>query len=244
MKSKRTKLFWGLWCIGVVLGLALSFQRNARVNELKRVHRDVRAKAGLLQVGDPSKVYVTPVKNPVVPLVLQKKQVRVWQFQMHLPIGYGTHVINLSGQISEDGLENRGARSSSSNSPRKEAIRGLWTLTLHEEDSQWILLSSGPSSSGRTYLNDLNGESVDKLLVKTICPEPGKTVEIAPDQFFNLLRIRKAEKEPSLSSQKQDSDLYAGAALWIGPTASQAAFDAVSGGGKDPEDLAKVILNE
>lgn len=244
MKSKRTKLFWGIWCVGVALGLTFSFQRTSRVNELKRVHRDVKAKAGLLRVDDPTKVYVTAVISPVIPAVLQKETVRVWQFQVYLPVGYATQVLKLSGPITKDGARNRGGHSSSSSTAKKEAVRGLWTLTLHEEDGQWKLSSSQPSGSGQMSLRIDGLASIDDLIVKTICPEPGQTVEIEPDQFFNLIRIRKAEKAPNRKNRKQDLDLYAGSAMWIGPKDSRAAFDAVSDGGKDPNDLAKVMLNE
>lgn len=230
--------------MGVGLGLMFSIQRTIRVQELERIHQDVQSKAGMLRVEDASKVYVTPVNSPNVPLLLQKQNVRVWQFQIHLPAGYVTRVIKLGGPISDDGLQNRGGRTSLWNSPEKEAIRGLWTLTLHAENGRWILSTSGPSSSGRTYLRAPKLESVGDLTFNTICPEPGQTVEIPPDQFFNLIRIRTAEKVPNGSGRKQGSGFYPGAALWIGPQSSQPAFDAVSSGSQAPDDLAKVILNE
>lgn len=245
MKKKLTKLFWGLWCVGVASGLVLSFQQNALVNELKATHRDVKAKSGLLKIDDPTKVYVTPVTSPVVPIVLQKeKRGRVWQFQMHLPIGYGVCVMKVGGPISEDGLHNRGGISSSTSSAQKEAIRGLWTFRVYEEDGQWILSSSGPSSSGRTNFRALDIESVDDLIVTTISPEPGKTVEIAPDVFFNLLRIRTAEKDQRSQYREQDKELYPGAAVWIGPKVSRVAFEAIRRGSEKPEELAKVLSNE
>ena len=244
MESKQSKILWGLWCVGVVSGLALSAQRTARVNELKRTHRDVKAKAGLLKVDDPTKVYVTQVINPVIPLALQKKMASVWQFEIHLPIGYGKTSIRLSSPISANGLRNRGGTSSSSSAAEKEITRGLWTMTLQKEDDQWTLSSSGPSGSGKSYLRDLSIESIDDLIVDTICPEPGKTVEIAPERFFNLFRLRTSEEVKNRRRSNKKLPLYPGVAIWMGPQASRTAFEAVRSGSEIPEKLARVILND
>lgn len=244
MKNKFTKLFWGLWSVGVTFGLVLSIQQNTIVNDLKEKHRDVKAKSGLLKIDDPTKVYVTPVTSPVVPIVLQDERVRVWQYQVHLPIGYGVCVIEVGGPMTKDGIHNRGGTSSSMSSPRKEALRGLWTFCLYEKDGQWKLSSSGPSSSGQISLHEFDIDSVDDLIVTTISPEAGRTVEIAPDVFFNLLRIRTVQKAQRRQYQERDKELYPGVAVWIGPKASRPAFDAIRNGSENPGDLSKVILND
>lgn len=244
MNSKRSRIFWGIWCIGVGLGLYLSIQRTAQINDLKRAHREVKAKAGLLEVEDPSMVYVMPVNEPVIPLVMQTDQCRAWQFQIHLPVGYAPQVISLDGPIDEGGLRNEGGHTSSHDGFNKESIRGLWTITLHQDDGKWMVSRNGPTSSGRTELRGGLMGSLDELVVKTICPEPGQTVEINPDVFFNLVRVRTVEEASSRSRRKRKVARYAGTSMWIGPQSSQSAFDAVRQGSRAPEDVAKVMLDD
>ncbi len=226
----------------IVVGGVFSFRKSRDVRELRAIHQDLKAKVGLIEIRDPTKVYVVPIAEPAVPLAIQNEVDRIWQFQLYVPPNYPLCFLAYSGNISADGTISQGGSSSHYSSGDPESIKGLLTIGLIREGENWSVSHSGPGgSSGSSNFSVSTDLSLNKMIIDSIDSVQSETIEFPVDAFFRILSIRDPESKKSRTIGNRSVKLHDGIAFWLGPQTSMSAMEAAKQGNLQAEDADKVM---
>ncbi len=212
-----------------VVGCGYSIYFNRLVSELRQFHADLRARVGLLEVEDPSKVSITrvPFSEDAIPPGVNEAY--VWQYRIHLPANFGACYQTQNGLVKADSPQGRGGSSSNWSSPKPEAYEVLATMALIHSDGKWLFCRTADGGSSAYGIpDDFKFESLDELVVEPVVEE-GETRVFDADEAICLLRLREKELATNRAGAPE-KDLYRGFVVYFFSRQHEGAFTAWASG--------------
>ncbi len=225
-----------LGCIGLVL---LSMDNRQLADEIQRLENEL----GRMTITDVNRVHLAEIKTPEVPSEVALHVKRVWQFRCYLPPGYDFVKFGGSGWVSADGLYHDGGYSSSSGTPKAEAIHRLMTISLQERDNRLIAFHCFEGSSGTTSWNDLQSDDLSELKVKQLVTSESGPVSFDQETILPVLKLYnpKTMKETDVSGQRIAT--YIGGLFVICPKSREAQYGQLRSGVKPPDFNSNWVAN-